>query len=287
MIPQSQISKLSNRLLKELGGRRIPELVLERDYCIAWFLVGLSKVPLREKLAFKGGTALKRVHFKHYRFSEDLDFTILGKISFDELKKGLEPIYEIVKKASNITFRFSRLDSQTHQNSYTFYLAYEGPLPTTSQPKEIKVDVTIKELMVGRAENLSVLVSYPEYADLPTDAYVLTYSLNEIATEKTVALLDRARTEPRDLYDLWFLTEEETRVDLSECLEGIEAKLRHRGKTLDEVRGEFDKKEARLSRTWESRLSAQISNLPEFEGVYRAVKRNLRQSKITVDRNDS
>jgi hypothetical protein len=45
MIAQSQISKLSNRLLRELGGRRIPESVLERDYCIAWFLVGLSKVP--------------------------------------------------------------------------------------------------------------------------------------------------------------------------------------------------------------------------------------------------
>lgn len=32
MIPQSQISKLSNRLFKEQGGRRIPESVLERDY---------------------------------------------------------------------------------------------------------------------------------------------------------------------------------------------------------------------------------------------------------------
>ena len=32
MIPQSQISKLSNRLLKEQGGRRIPENILERDY---------------------------------------------------------------------------------------------------------------------------------------------------------------------------------------------------------------------------------------------------------------
>ncbi len=52
MIPQSQISKLSNRLLKEQGGRRIPESVLERDYCIAWFLVGLSRVPLRNKITF-------------------------------------------------------------------------------------------------------------------------------------------------------------------------------------------------------------------------------------------
>lgn len=42
------------------GGRRIPKNVLERDYCIAWFLIGLSRSPLRNKLAFKGGTALWR-----------------------------------------------------------------------------------------------------------------------------------------------------------------------------------------------------------------------------------
>lgn len=52
MILQSQVSKLSNRLFKEQGGRRIPEHVLERDYCIAWFLIGLSRSPLREKIVF-------------------------------------------------------------------------------------------------------------------------------------------------------------------------------------------------------------------------------------------
>lgn len=34
MIPQRNISLLANRLAKE-GGRRIPDYVLERDYCLA------------------------------------------------------------------------------------------------------------------------------------------------------------------------------------------------------------------------------------------------------------
>jgi len=46
--------------------------VLERDYCLAWFLVGLSQSKLHDLLIFKGGTALKRCHFGDYRFSEDL-----------------------------------------------------------------------------------------------------------------------------------------------------------------------------------------------------------------------
>jgi len=79
MIPQRSISLLSNRLARE-GGRRIPEAVLERDYCLAWFLVGLSRSPLRDQLAFKGGTALKRCYFGDYRFSEDLDFTLTEKL---------------------------------------------------------------------------------------------------------------------------------------------------------------------------------------------------------------
>lgn len=281
MILQSQISKLSNRLLKEQRGRRIPENILERDYCIAWFLVGLSRSTLRNKLAFKGGTALRRCHFSEYRFSEDLDFTLLQSLSFEELKQELEPIYEEVKQASNITFRFSRPDPTTHQNSYTFYLMYEGPLPITSTPKEIKVDITIREKICYTPEELAVIKSCVEFTDLPEGEKILVYSLSEIATEKTVALLDRARTEPRDLYDLWYLTEQSSSVELSDCLEAINAKLTHRGKKLDEVREEFYKKEARLKKTWETRLSAQMANLSQFDNVYRAVKRSFRQAKIT------
>ncbi len=280
MIHQSQISKLSNRLLKEQGGRRIPEYVLERDYCIAWFLVGLSRSPLRNKLVFKGGTALRRCYFPDYRFSEDLDFTLLKSLSFEELKQELEAIYEEVKRAANITFRFSRPDAATHQNSYTFYLLYEGPLPATT-PKEIKIDVTIKEKIFYIPEEHAVLKNCDEFSDLPEGEKILVYSLSEIVTEKTIALLDSARTEPRDLYDLWYLLDKNNLVDLDDCFAAINAKLAHRGKKLDEIRGEFSKKESRLKKTWATRLSAQMANLSEFDKIYRAVKRAFRQARIT------
>src|ERR1700676_3004483 len=86
MIPQRNLALLSNRLARN-GGRRIPEAVLERDYCLAWFLIALSRTPLRERLAFKGGTALKRCYFGDYRFSEDLDFTLTGEVAFDVIRE--------------------------------------------------------------------------------------------------------------------------------------------------------------------------------------------------------
>jgi len=121
MIPQRNLSLLSNRLARE-GGRRIPEAVLERDYCLAWFLVGLARTPLSKLLVFKGGTALNRCYFGGYRFSEDLDFSLVEKVSSNYILTELEPIYDEIRRASGVVFRFSREDRKRHQNCYTFYL---------------------------------------------------------------------------------------------------------------------------------------------------------------------
>src|ERR1035437_5907304 len=129
MIPQRNLSRVANRLHKEHGGRRIPESVLERDYCLAWFLAGLSQSQLGKLLIFKGGTALKRCHFGDYRFSEDLDFTLARSADFAEIRDGLEEVYQHVAQASGIRFAFDREDRQCHVNSHTFYLGYQGPLP--------------------------------------------------------------------------------------------------------------------------------------------------------------
>ena len=98
MIPQRNLSLLSNRLARK-GGRRIPEAVLERDYCLSWFLEGLSVTILRDLLVFKGGTAIKKCYIPDYRFSEDLDFTLLNDFSFQEI--AAEKIVAILDPARN------------------------------------------------------------------------------------------------------------------------------------------------------------------------------------------
>lgn len=62
---------------------------------------------------------------------------------------------------------------------------------------------------------------------MPEDRQISVYSLEEIAIEKAVALADAARTEARDLYDLWYLTTE-AGVELSHLLGGIRDKLAFR-----------------------------------------------------------
>jgi predicted nucleotidyltransferase component of viral defense system len=277
MIPQRNLSLLANRLARQ-GGRRIPEAVLQRDYCLAWFLVGLSRSPLRERLAFKGGTAIKRCYFGDYRFSEDLDFTLLEEAPLEKIRAELEPVFEDVRRASGIVMQYAREDRQPHANSYTFYLSYEGPLPARAA-NEVKTDITIRERLVLPLAPRGIVRGYEEYEDLPEAAVVQVYSLDEIAVEKIVALGDRARNEPRDLYDAWYLTSGR-HVHLSELMAAIESKLEFRGRTITTLTEEFRNKERRLKRLWSARLAAQMVQLPEFERVFRELRRSLREAGL-------
>ncbi len=280
MIPQRNLSRLSNRLVQEQGGRRILERVLEQDYCLSWFLVGLSRSPLRERLIFKGGTALKKCYFQDYRFSQDLDFTLGEDVPFDTIRGELEVAFEEAYRASGVILRHARDDRDTHLNSHTFYLGYEGPLPGDSVGKEVKTDITIREEIVFPIEERPILRGYAEYADIPEHAIIRVYSLREIVTEKAVALLDRARNEPRDLYDLWYLCEHGRHVDLGELTTAISQKLTFREQRLESVRGQLARKEANLRAAWDRRLGGQMAILPEFNEVFRGVRRVFRQARL-------
>ena len=275
MIPQRNLSLLSNRLAAG-GGRRIPEAVLERDYCLAWFLAGLSRSDLKSVLVFKGGTALKRCYFGDYRFSEDLDFTLTDVLSFDELQHRLEGVYRSVRENSGIVFAFDRQDRQKHANSYTFYLRYTGPLPTAS---DVKVDITLRECLVFPIQEKPVIRGYEEYADIPEDRPIRVYSLEEIATEKILALADQARNEPRDLYDFWHLMMLET-LDLEGLASAVGLKLEFRSKSATDLEASIAKKEARLMALWANRLMHQMSDLPPFDEVFRVTRRHLRQIRL-------
>ena len=80
MIDKSEIIKAA----KSLG---LPLSTVEKDYVLGWVLMGIQIHPeVQEKWIFKGGTCLKKCFFDNYRFSEDLDFTILAQ---DHMEEGM------------------------------------------------------------------------------------------------------------------------------------------------------------------------------------------------------
>jgi uncharacterized protein len=287
LLPQREVSKLANRLYQEaiskVGrklARRVPEDVIERDYVLAWLL---TQVPtnslLSPALAFKGGTALRRMHFGEYRFSEDLDFTLTQEVSLEDLFKAFEKVFEVLMRVSGIRVTLDGNDVTRHTRNDTFYFSYQGPLPGT---KRVKVDLTRGETIVFPLEKKRVLRTYEEYRDLPADGPPLqVYALHEIAVEKTLAVTDGARREPRDLYDLWFILRERHMEHPEEVITGLNRKLASRdGRANDVLVTRLQRVEAVLRKSWETRLGVQVDMLPGFEDCFRDVK----QLMIDFDR---
>lgn len=260
MIPQKNISKISNDIYKEFGGKRIPEVVIERDYCLTWFLKALGQSSLRDYMAFKGGTCLRRCFFKKYRFSEDLDFTLVKKITRDEIiEKLVNEIFPKVKSEVGIDFEMGQSEEDS-LNTHTFYLCYEGPIPLVGKKREVKVDITFHEKIVTNTEYSPILKSYDEYTDFEECYDLLTYSRGEVIVEKICALTDQARCEARDLYDIWNLMVVE-KIEIDFLKEYIQEKLESKGSSLTERNGNYAKKEKRLKKAWQKRLAGQRKRL--------------------------
>lgn len=52
---------------------------IEKDYVLGWLLAGIEDEPaLADTWVFKGGTCRRKCYYETYRFSEDLDFTVIN-----------------------------------------------------------------------------------------------------------------------------------------------------------------------------------------------------------------
>ncbi len=186
------------------GKHRLKDSQIEKDYILSWLLYGISKNDVLSKfLVFKGGTLLKKVYFEDYRFSEDLDFTLLDeKISNDDLLKEFEKVYAFLKEEANITVQFKESDIHESSGSMVLYVNYIGPLQAGIKSRDVKIDITRGEIIEFGIEIRPV---FREYSDLLEELFSLQcYSLTEVLNEKMAALI--GITQARDLYDFWHLT---------------------------------------------------------------------------------
>jgi predicted nucleotidyltransferase component of viral defense system len=126
MIPSRDVFSLAQ---KEGVGERI----IEKDYVLSWVLIAIAESDLRDHVAFKGGTALKKVYFPEYRFSEDLDFTLPRDLPHDELVGFLAGLLPSLLGRVNLRVDLTRADVRAH-DSTDVEVAYVGPLQATAPP---------------------------------------------------------------------------------------------------------------------------------------------------------
>ena len=228
---------------------------------------------LNDLIVFKGGTALKKCYYSDYRFSEDLDFTLLKAVDIVTLEKMLNNVYSTILDMANI--RLALKKKEATKNSYTFYVNFSGPLGADIGRKEIKLDFTIKEKIIYSVASKTLLRGYEEYTDLPSDIMINVYTLEEIFIEKCLSIIDRSRNEPRDIYDLWYLASNEC-SDCVSMAEGIKLKGSYKGITSFNILDALNRKERNYESLWKAKLEQHMLNLPHFNKVYRELKRHLR-----------
>jgi predicted nucleotidyltransferase component of viral defense system len=188
-----------NDRVREWGLR---EDVVEKDYVIGWLLWGIGSHPgLASSWAFKGGTCLKKCYLETYRFSEDLDFTVLpgGIIATEELNIALKEIFARVYDQSGIELREREPAFRVRPDgrSVEGRIYYRGPR-NAPQVSSIKIDLSPLEKVVRPTVLRPISHPYPD--QLPPPGTVRCYCFEELFAEKLRAMGERCR--PRDLYDI-------------------------------------------------------------------------------------
>jgi len=134
------------------------EDVVEKHYVLGWVLWGIGADPLlHQTWVFKGGTCLKKCYIETFRFSEDLDFTVLehGPIEQGEALEAISRVLDRVNQESGIDFalRPPAYRARSSGRSAEMRVYYRGPRNTPG-PAGIKFDLT-KDETIARPSVLS------------------------------------------------------------------------------------------------------------------------------------
>lgn len=250
------------RLAKKTG---FDVATLEKDYAITWLLSGIysEDSKLKDIMIFKGGTALRKVFYPEWRLSEDLDFTILQKISPKVIRQSFEEIFPLLEEKSKITFSFDSFAPSTH--AILADVQFAGPLGFKNR---IAHDISLREKLVEEPEWREIKSGYD---DIP-EFKILVYSLNEILVEKIRSIIQRGKA--RDYYDVWRLLQESSfnskrirELLVKKCkITGVEYKP-------DLVFDEDRLLEAK--KFWLIALSRLTKGLPDFDVVVKDLRSQL------------
>ncbi len=247
---------------------------IEKDYILSWILKGVSQhEQLSRIIVFKGGTVLKKIYFANYRFSEDLDFTLLDKnITNEQIFEWFKEAFEYSRDETNIPLDI--IENNEHEDSgINFYISYVGPLGGQGNNKQVKVDIS-------RSEKLQfepvLNPAFIDYTDL--EKYnLLCYPLEEVLIEKLRSVMQRMAA--RDFYDIWYLVVEHG-MEADFYLDEFSRKCASKGLNAADFRKKLAERLPQYKGRWRSSMSEQIKDLPEFDKVEREVQRHLKKLKL-------
>jgi len=177
MITRAQITKLAS-------SQGVDAKTIERDYVLTHLVALIARHDTNGSLVLKGGTSLRLLHFEDYRYSADLDYSIVGTTR--------ETALDLIRRALARSTHDTIISLRLVDNSNTWWIHYQGPLRSE---RSIKLDLSEDELVVN-IEQARLVERWPDVSN----ASALAYTLLEITAEKLRCVIQRFQC--RDLLDL-------------------------------------------------------------------------------------
>lgn len=242
MISISEVQRIA-------GALGLEPRVIDHDYVLGCYLCFLgNQSTVQKKWLFKGGTALRKCYFEEYRFSEDLDFTVLGIISVENLRNVLRSVNIAMQDAIGIRtdereIVMDIIEDDYGKESYEARIYYFGPWNYGGSPRSIRIHTNRDESLIFPTNMLSVFHQYSDREELPP-ATIQVYCLEEMMAEKLRAFSgQRKQAIPHDIFDLYHLSRNVDSVE--KVVEAFPQKCQAKGISLDAI--DLDKVIARKS----------------------------------------
>lgn len=260
-IKQKQIQEIAERL-------GVPANTIDKDYVLGHFLNEMFQRDWAlDNFLFKGGTCLKKCYFDNYRFSEDIDITVINK-DFNLKKSDIQNVCNALYEKTGIAFNILKFKDCRWENNFMGWdckICFWGANHLTNQPPVfgkdchtyIELEIRIHEKMVLEHETRAIIHQYPDNEIVRIK--VPCYSINEILAEKMRSLIQRNRGEARDYYDLWYIKNNVPEIDWQLVKQAFVEKCSFKNVIFNSVEDFF--KENRLKQVhanWDGRLLHQL-----------------------------
>ncbi len=268
---------------KEWG---VPIGTVDKDWVFGHYLNGIYRNEfLKDSLIFKGGTCLKKLYFKDYRFSEDLDFSATMALDKNVVKASLQAVQEMVYQDVGIHYASIR-DSELLFNDllmgYSFSLPFWGcnhPIKKQTDPSRwttaIKVDISLREKIL--LPPISHPIHHPYCDSFTVVAEAKGYHLVEIFCEKLRALLQRSYAAPRDYYDLWCISVNyQDKISPGNIPSLFQEKCSIKNIAFEGVESFFTERRLKqVKMQWQPALGSHLRELPDIDRVLDELRNNL------------
>jgi len=276
---------IQKEIIETAHNNKVKTNTIDKDWVLGHFLNAFFSFEENKKyFVFKGGTCLRKCYIKDYRFSEDLDFTLLD----EDYPIDAGFIRKIAKRAeeiSGIKFYFEKKKIQKSneiEQGYEIKIKFWGadhkltqmPLPPARWQTFIKLDISHTEEMLARVVYKNIFHKYSDN-DLITQV-IPVYSINEIISEKLRSLIQRNR--PRDIYDLWILLQGIDKNKFPVIRELLFQKCNYKNIDFSGVEDFTNHEKGRKNkRGWSRSLADHLpeGKLPGFDNVYDFVKEHV------------